>query len=298
MKDRGIGKGATVKVLRSGGVIPKIVGVVKKASFTEPSQSHQWKGVHLYTAEGASDATEDRIQVLQTVKFLRTLGIELLAAKSVQQLMDVLPNPLSYVRHWSRGALVSKLLDGSIGEKNAIKIAVEFNRVLGKPIRMTDLMVATHVFDVGVGRRRLEAIEAAGIPMSILLEDSPKGRIKLISSLHGFSDKTAKLVSDGMEEFKPLYAKLAKYLKIDGKLPQPKKIKVKSGKLSGQSISWTGYRSKDEEAAVEAAGGQVVPFGSKTTILLVKDGGKASSKVEKAESKGILVKKFNELGIS
>ena len=47
----------------------------------------------------------------------------------------------------------------------------------------------------------------------------------------------------------------------------------------------------------KAAGGEVVSFGSKTTILLVKAGGKASSKVEKAEAKGTKVQTFEELGI-
>jgi hypothetical protein len=47
------------------------------------------------------------------------------------------------------------------------------------------------------------------------------------------------------------------------------------------------YRNKEEELQVTKAGGTVVPFGARTTVLLYTEGGKASSKVAKAQAKGI-----------
>ena len=46
---------------------------------------------------------------------------------------------------------------------------------------------------------------------------------------------------------------------------------------------------------LEAAGGFVVPIGSKTTILVYKAGGKASSKLDKARAKGVRVVTFDKV---
>lgn len=66
-----------------------------------------------------------------------------------------------------------------------------------------------------------------------------------------------------------------------------RRIKKVDGPLTDVLVSWTGYRSKEEELKVAESGGTVVPFGARTTVLLYTEGGKASSKVTKAQSKGI-----------
>jgi DNA ligase (NAD+) len=84
MKENGIGPGARIKVLRSGGVIPKIVGVVKKAEFKEPPGAYEQRGRFLYALE------EDHNQQIRALHFfMTTLGIELLAEKTLAKLYDV-----------------------------------------------------------------------------------------------------------------------------------------------------------------------------------------------------------------
>jgi NAD-dependent DNA ligase len=73
-----------------------------------------------------------------------------------------------------------------------------------------------------------------------------------------------------------------------------KKVKTKSEKLEGQNVTWTGYRDKEQEAIVQENGGQVVSFGSKTTVLLVSPSGKSSSKGDKARERGIPVMTWDE----
>ena len=78
--------------------------------------------------------------------------------------------------------------------------------------------------------------------------------------------------------------------------PAKKKI-VRGGKLNGEVVTFTSYRDAAHEAAVEAAGGTVASFSAKTTILLYKDGGKASTKLDTARARGICVCTFKELKV-
>jgi hypothetical protein len=67
--------------------------------------------------------------------------------------------------------------------------------------------------------------------------------------------------------------------------------KPKKGVLTGKCFSWTGYRSAEEESYVSDRGGEVVPFGKRTSVLFYKKDGKASGKVSKAGEKALT---FNE----
>lgn len=295
MLDRNIGPGAIVKVLRSGGVIPKIVSVVKKGKFQPPEIDYERKGVH-FVVKNASKATSRRVDVLNTVKFMKTLGIELLAGKTVDLIYknSQLKTPMDYIKSWGEKRLGLALHDAGIGGKQGLNIFNELDRVFKSEISMKKLMVATQIFGVGIGERKLSAIEDAKISMEDITsnQDFPSNYIERVP---GFSGKTAKVLDDGFESWVAFYKQASKYLMIDGSLP--KKKKAKSGALSGQMVSFTGYRDKQQEAALIANGAEVVPFGSKTTILLYKEGGKASSKLDKAAEKGVRVCIFSGLGI-
>lgn len=73
---------------------------------------------------------------------------------------------------------------------------------------------------------------------------------------------------------------------------------LEAKKLDGINVTWTGYRNKDEEAWVKSQGGNVVPYGSKTDILLVAPEGNKqvkTGKPEKAIEKGKTVIHFKDL---
>lgn len=294
MMDRKIGPGARIKILRSGGVIPKIVGVVKAGKFQPPEIDYMQKGVH-FVVRNSDEDTDKRIKVLRIHKFMTTLGIELLAQKTITQCLEELPQILTYVSAWKQGSLKQHLLDSEIGPKQTDKIVAEFDRVLSQTVTMSQLMVALSIFAPGVGERRLSMLEAAGISMNDLLDMDSASRVQRISEVHGFSDKTAKLVSEGISKFAARLAKYRRHLKLDGKLPRTKKT-VK-GPLTGQVFTFTGYRSPEQEAAITAAGGTIASFSKKTTTLLVTSGGKTSTKAEKAKAMGIKVASFSTLGI-
>lgn len=287
MQDRGLGPGAQVKVLRSGGVIPKIVEVIKKGEFQPPETPYKVDGVHFVVSQ-PNQKTVRRIDVLNVVKFMKTLGIELVAGKTADQLYDVgLRIPADYIRAFGQHNLGNLIGQSGYQGKMGSKLYDEIRRVFGSTISLKKLMVASQIFGVGIGERKLSAIEAHGISMYELTnnDDFPSNYIEQVP---GFSGKTSKVLDDGFEEWISFYQMASRYLPhLDGSLPRKKP--ATKGKLSGHKFSFTGFRDKDLEAKIVDAGGEVVNFGGQTTDLIYKAGGKASTKVEKAKAKGITV---------
>jgi hypothetical protein len=184
------------------------------------------------------------------------------------------------------------------------KIVIEFDRVFQETVAMKTLMVASQCFPAGIGERKLSMIEAAGYCMlDLITGNGTKGVAgthveRHLLGVKGYSAISAKQTMAGIKKFEKVLGRYTKYLSIDGTLPKKAKAKkLATGKLSGVKVSWTGYRDKDEEAAVEKAGGEVVKFGSTTTLLIYKVGGKESTKVDKANAKGIKTSTFNKLGL-
>ena len=180
------------------------------------------------------------------------------------------------------------LHEAGIGGKQGSNIYDEIKRVMSAEVSMKKLMVAAQCFGVGIGERKLSQVEASGISMTKMISDHEG----LLPSVEGFSDKTIKVIGDGLPAWRKFYADASRYIIVSDVVRKKKSVK---GKLTGERVSFTGYRDKDQEAWVEANGGEVVSFGSKTTILLYKDGGKESSKVDKAAAKGIKTMTFNQL---
>jgi hypothetical protein len=214
---------------------------------------------------------------------MKTLGIELVAAKTAASLYVAdLRQPIDYIEAYGNGRLGMVISDAGFDGKQGSKIYDEIKRVFSSPISMKQLMVASQCFGVGIGERKLEQIEAAGISMQQLHNATD---LDMLLDVPGFERKTVEVVEDGMDDWHDFYSVASRYLTIDGSLP--KKKKAVQGTLSGQKVSFTGFRDAGLEAKIEAAGGEVVTFGGKTTLLIYKADGKASTKVAKAESKGI-----------
>lgn len=297
LKDRKIGPGARVRIVRSGGVIPKIVDVTEPSSFSYPSKLARFDGVHLVTS---SSSVASEVKVRQITTFLSTMGIEFIAGKTVDKALVHLPDALSYVAAWHQGKLKSILRVTTDSAITATKIVKEFDRVFSGRVSMKQLMIATAAFGPGMGDRKLSSLEKGGISMQDLTDtalwDKSLSKLeKKVTALPNWSDKTWSILRNGLPDWNRIYDDFTQFLTLDGSLPKTKP--KKKGSLSGEFISFTGYRDQQHELSVVNAGAEVVAFGSKTSILLIKDGGKASSKVDKARSRGVKVATFAELGI-
>jgi len=295
MKERGIGPGAIVKVLRSGGVIPKIVHVVKKAKFQNPPGEFSIEGRYFLMLN------EDRTTRIRSIHhFMATLGIELLAEKTLSRLYDVNMKSIhDYLNLFEKSrcttaknkkepAFLQTAKNAGLGTKQTFNIWEELKRVLMNPISLKKFMVACGCFDGGIGERKLTQLEDAGFTMKQLLSTYNLEETRnSILKVKGFNEKTEKKLFKGLERFTNAFGKLVQSNSFDF----VNTAKKKQGLLNGIHVSWTGYRNEDQEAIVETNGGNVVPFSSKTTVLLYHKDGKKSDKIEKA---GNRAKTWNE----
>lgn len=296
LTDRKIGKGAVIKLVRSGGVIPKIVDVVKPAKVPAvPDTDYKVLGVHFVVAKTADANTKRVMAVDRIAKFMKAIGVEFLADKTIDKAFPIVPTIEAYLTKWKHGNLARALVRSGVGPAMASKIVDEFNRVFSRKLNAVQFMVASQEFGTGIGTRKLRSLEAAGLSMDKLMTASETWLYGKITQISGWSDKTTDILLNGLVSYKKFAEKTQDLVTVNYELPKAKASK--QGALTGQKISFTGYRDKDQEAKVTNAGGEVVNFGSSTTILLVKAGGKASSKVEKAAAKGIRVFEFADLKI-
>lgn len=283
MKERGIGKGALIKVVRSGGVIPKILedGVVKKAKFQPPPGAYEFRGRYCYAIE-----RNHEVEVQALLHFMRTMKIEHLAEKTIARLYDEgFTTAESYVKLAARQT--NYLTRFGFGSVMSAKIINELQRVLLAQVSLRTLMVASGCFENGIGDRKLKLLEGAGISMNDLFRGKGTDLYQKILNVHGFSTKTAKAVVDGKLAFVEWFSSIKDLVTVDGSLPAKKKVAAQGSQLAGVQVAWTGYRNKDEEAIVEANGGEVGKLGSKTKVLLFNPDGKFMDKVERAAEKGV-----------
>lgn len=313
MVDRGIGPGAIVQIVRSGDVIPKIVGVVKKGKLQLPDFDYVQRGVHFVSA---SDSKEQAVRAIH--HFFTTLGIEFIASKTIEKLYDTgFTNVMNHLEAYSdktkhRAKIVGpglgsgvtmtggmrKYNKAGLGFAMCAKIFGEMNRVFDDGVLLRDLMVASNKMNAGIGERKLKAIEAHYKDVPNILAELVKGNEAFVrmrmAKVPGFKKRTIDMLIDSLVDFRPWLRHSLKFIKVrKPEIVQAKKA-VK-GKLSGERISFTGYRSAEEEEWVIKNGGIVIDFGSKTTILLFRPTGKASTKVTKAQAKGIRTLLFRDL---
>ncbi len=294
MIDKGIGPGAVVQLVRSGDVIPKIVGVIKKAEPQLPAVAYKQVGVHFVAVNRSAEA-----DVRALHKFFKVMGIEFLATKTIATLYaEGFKTPQHYMKLWSINNN-AQFLNAGIGKVMAAKIYAELNRVFKPGVLLRDLMVASNCFDSGLGDRKLRAIERFYKQDTNVLASLVKGDIDKLSAkllrVPGFSDKSADLIVDGMPRFKAWLRKTLIYVKVRKPVASTVKAPVAKGKLTGFVVSFTTYRNRDHEKWVADNGGEVAAFGARTQYLIYRETGKANNKIEKAKAKGIKVCTFEAL---
>jgi len=292
MIDRGIGPGSIIKLVRSGGVIPKIVGVVKKAKKLKmPPGEYVKKGVHFRAVERNADSDTKNI-----TRFLSTCGVERVKLSTVKTMyeagMESIEDFAQFVS-FMKPSQAKRLQKMGFGAKQTQIIIEELSKLIGIPLQKA--IVGSGVFEQGIGERRL-AVISRNYPLSKLLTWSQQQLLTKVAAIHGFGDKTAAEIWSGIVKYRKLHAKIAELINIK----VPTKVSTVSepvkGKFNGFIAVWTGYRDKEQEQYWGMNGGIVGPgLNKQTTHLFYNPSGKFMAKVEKARASGIKVLTWDQL---
>lgn len=281
--DNGIGKGAKIKITKSGMVIPYIVEVVKKV---EPALPPDNLGEWEFTESGVDAVLvnkEENREVIfkQVLDFFETLKVDLFKEATLKTLMD------EYIASKTYDDIIFEICDLSETEfyniigVNGSKIYRSLHYRLENCKPEVFFGACKHL-GVGFGVRKAKNLIKN-------LKDVPNDLLKLtendIVSIDGFDTKTAQMVLSGINDAVKLCNRL-----IDSGLLKFKIDENASNSMGNVNVVMTGFRDKELQDYIESNGGKVSQgVSSKTTHLLCVDINSNSAKMKKAKELNIKI---------
>ncbi len=270
IKENGIGPGARVKIIRSGDVIPFLIGVEKSTKPQMPTEDCEWTktGVDLVLKNAQDNET---VQLEQLIDFAAKMGIEHIGEGNMKSIFD---------------AGYTTVTDFVKMQASDIGLAIG-SSVMGKKIAQSKLEKTTNVawylvagahpaFGRGIGQRKMKKLYDA------FAGDITKlSNVSLVATVDGFDFKTASKIGAGYETFMEFVGDCGSSLKF-AKYEAPK-----TGDLSGSSFCFTGFRDKGLEKQIEDKGGKVASsVSSKLSYLIAANPNETSGKLTKARENG------------
>ena len=277
--DNQVGKGAKIVIRKSGDVIPTLDKVLQPSNVIQLPKG-VWDGPeatasHLKLSQEESGEHEDVVQKKLT-HFAKTLDIPHLGPGQTVKLISA-----AIVTPGDLGKATLADLVKALGDGMGKKIYPTIQAQLEKASEM-DLMVASSLMPRGVGETKLKALFA--------LNADPRKWEDTILECEGWS-------SSALDAFFPKLAEYEAWRKSEfPTIPYPKITRPKSPVLRAaipgkkEVFCFTGFRSGDMQAQLEAKGHEFTPtYGKKTTILVVTDEetlNSATEKIRKAREAG------------
>ena len=286
--DNKIGPGAKIKITRSGDVVPQILDTVGSYSgdytiwFNEKietiGQCH-WTdtGVDLVLNNATDNST---VKFEQLVDFFDSIDAPHLGEGNLQKIFEMgFETPESII------LLTQEDISSLVGStSNGKKIFTGLREKLTN-IPLYKLMGAHPAFGRGVGIRKMKKLYDAFCGDMSLCESLTR-----VTAVDGFDTKTATKVQHGYEPFINFLRDVNKIVSI-APYEEPK-----TGSLSGKTVVFTGFRSKDLEKQVENLGGKMGSgVSSKTGLVVADDPSGKSGKLDKARELNIPIISISEL---
>ena len=281
IRDNGIGTGATIKITKSGTVIPFIVEVVTPAPRTDlPDENVHgawgWNDNDVEIVVADVD-TNSIVRFKQVLDFVEKLNVDLLRESSLSKLFDTF-------KLWDKdySEIIVTILDlkkreweAAIGS-NGGKSYDSLHRRL-QAMELHTLIGATKFMGIGFGVRKAKNLIAGSNGADLWSLNAVD-----IAMMDGFDTKTAGSVAKGLIETKAFIDQLESsgYLSF---------VTVsKTNELSSLNVVMTGFRDADLSAEIERRGGKIGSgVSSKTTHLLTFDPSSNSGKMKKAKDLGV-----------
>lgn len=267
---RPINKGAEIRVVRSGDVIPYITEVVKGArAASRPDVDFTSDGVDFY----AVDKLEEQ-EVKTITYFLSALKVEGIKSSTVKKLMA---NGFTDIKTIVNAT--AKDFDGiaGFGRVSAIKLEREIKKALKEQATLPKLAAASGLFGNTFGETRL----------ALIFDRMPDIMKMKISDIR----ENARDIP-GVKTLGPVFVeawpKFKQFLRATGIKPiKQKRIAVTSTKAKGLNVLFTSVRDEEVKNWIIANGGTIAPSVKSANLLIVKSDDATNKKVDEARSKNI-----------
>lgn len=279
----GVGPGAMICIRRSGDVIPTLESVVTPCVGVMPAGG-VWDGDEKIAAHMrmASGTTSKELVTSQMGYFLKKLEIPGAGPSTWKELVDAgIDTPKKL---WDTGAA---RLSEILGPKTGATLHASLRKAFATVDEQT-LMIASSMMPRSVGETKLKALFEA--------EADPRRWTALTTVPDSWSAESLKAFQAVYPQYETWRQQITwvayPILKAAGVAVQA------TPKGKAESICFTGFRDKDLEAKLVAAGhvihGAVT---GKTTILVTPDDGAETEKIKKARATGVRVLKKSEAAL-
>jgi DNA ligase (NAD+) len=294
---KGIGPGAIIEVIRSGGTIPKIIKVIQAAEPQLPTVPYHWSDSKVFIIMDHDDEDEfsesrRNMNVAKLYYFLDTLGAKGVGEKTVEKIYDA--GFLTILDVIQASADDLKFL----GPKTSQKVVETIYEVVHNA-NMAEMMAASGAFGSGLGVKSYISILKTYpdlLEMDVVQDNDVDEIVRLIQEVDGFAEKTSRKVAEGMAKFLE-FLLLLDEIGITVKsyeAPVAVKSSGRPHELAGKNVAFTGFREKKGDQPITDFLARIganlqSSMTNSTNVLIIKDESTRNNKTAKAEQKGVTV---------
>jgi len=272
---RPINKGAVIRAVRSGDVIPYIVEVVKAAKKpSQPSIEFESDGVHYYASTGGDDRKAKLL-----LNFFNALEVDGVKRGTIDVLIK---NGFDTIKK----IITAKAADFEqiprFGHTKAVTIERNIRDALAKRATLPKLAAGSALFGDKFGESRLRDLFDS-VPNIVYSDLSKRELVDAIQQVRGFK-ALAVPAAEAIPKFRLFLKKLG--VKV---VAEQKVAIVAGGKMEGKSVLFTSVRDKQLQEWIIAQGGKMASTVKSANLLIVKDQFASNNKTEYAQQNGIPV---------
>lgn len=291
--DNKIGIGALIRLIRSGDVIPHIVGVTQPATEAKmPNVPYKWNDTHVDIM--LEDAESDPIVLEKNITaFFKGIGVEGLGSGNVARIIQAGFDSVAKIINMDIDDYLS--VDG-FKEKMATKLHNGIQEKVDEA-SLTLLMSASNIFGRGFSSKKIELIMKE-LPYILLSSDDEDVKVKEVAAIKGMATKTAEAFVERIPAFVDFLNDIGQEDKLyEDENETGKKAEAidTTNPLYAKSIVLTGFRDKNISELIKKVGAVEGSSVSKNTfVVLVKSKDEDTSKAETARKLGVPIMTPNE----
>ena len=280
-----VGKGAVVQIVRSGDVIPHIVSVITKGVPNLPEIGYEWNETHVDFI--VKDQENDDMKRSTLTYFFKKIGVKSVSTQTIAHLYEEGLTTISDILNASPE-------DYNMGDVISGKIHKNIKEAM-KTVSLSCLVAASGLLGSGMGERKIDVL-LEELP-DLFDDESESPSESLITSVKGFSDKTASVVIQNLDTVKEFLKEMQPFR--SGVVPKgvvPKGVvAVPKSDKEKTKVVFSGFRDAVLEKKCKENNIEVMTSISKNTnILIVKDTSKTSQKIDKANELGVTIMSIDE----
>ena len=291
--DNKIGIGALIRLIRSGDVIPHIVGVTQPATEAKmPNVPYKWNDTHVDIM--LEDTESDPIVLEKNITaFFKGIGVEGLGSGNVARIIQAGFDSVAKIINMDIDDYLS--VDG-FKEKMATKLHNGIQEKVDEA-SLTLLMSASNIFGRGFSSKKIESIMKE-LPYILLSSDDDDIKVKEVAAIKGMATKTAEAFVERIPAFVDFLNDIGQEDKLyEDENETDKKAEAidTTNPLYAKSIVLTGFRDKNISELIKKVGAVEGSSVSKNTfVVLVKSKDEDTSKAETARKLGVPIMTPNE----